>query len=322
MSMTLLHVGMIWKLQMSQVFHYPPELIQLLIDTIPLLCRSKTDVLLFFKGAGVSGVATSDLAERVREDKQRISKYEIVRTVLSRLNERGDQTLRERREVLKRVTEFEDFSTCWPDDQLKAKGLVSEIRRTVDVKDAFTRMKQERDGERRERIEKREAELAAIQKQRDAVDAVKSDLYALFGESDHRKRGIALEGILNRLFQAFGILIQESFTLTGDEGEGIVEQIDGVIELDGHLYFVEMKWWDKPVGVTEIAHHMMRVFLRTEARALIVSASDFTAPAVSQSKEALSQKVVTLCTLEEIVKLLDRHLDLRQFVKAKAHAWR
>ncbi|HVO60793.1 MAG TPA: hypothetical protein VMT53_07645 [Terriglobales bacterium] len=38
---------------MDIVFHYPPELTQLLIQTIPLLCPSKKDVLSFFKGAGV-----------------------------------------------------------------------------------------------------------------------------------------------------------------------------------------------------------------------------------------------------------------------------
>jgi hypothetical protein len=36
-------------------FHYPPELFNLLVDTIPVLNRSKKDVLLFFRGAGVSG---------------------------------------------------------------------------------------------------------------------------------------------------------------------------------------------------------------------------------------------------------------------------
>jgi restriction system protein len=32
------------------------------------------------------------------------------------------------------------------------------------------------------------------------------------------------------------------FLIVGASGEGIVEQIDGVIELNGILVFVEMKW--------------------------------------------------------------------------------
>lgn len=34
-------------------FHYPPELCNLLVDVVPLLNRSKPDVLMFFRGAGV-----------------------------------------------------------------------------------------------------------------------------------------------------------------------------------------------------------------------------------------------------------------------------
>ena len=98
---------------MNITFHYPPELLSLLIDTIPRLCRSYEDTLLFFRGAGVDDSATADLRELVRTDCGSINKFKIVRMVLTRLNERGEPTLRERREVLKRVTEFDDFSACW-----------------------------------------------------------------------------------------------------------------------------------------------------------------------------------------------------------------
>jgi hypothetical protein len=39
--------------QVDIVFHYPPELTQLLINTIPLLCPAKRDVLTFFRGSVV-----------------------------------------------------------------------------------------------------------------------------------------------------------------------------------------------------------------------------------------------------------------------------
>jgi hypothetical protein len=305
---------------MNETFHYPPELMQLLIDTIPLLCRSKKDVLLFFKGAGVPDSSTRDLWSQVQTDKDSINKYEIVRKVLTTLNERGDSALRERREVLKRAVEFDDFSTCWPNDQLKAKGLVGEIQRTVGVKDSFTRMKQERDDERRERMAKREAELTALNERRLALGRIKNELFALFSETNPQKRGKALEGLLNRLFEEHGILVRDAFTLCGDSGEGIVEQIDGVIELDGHLYFVEVKWWKDALGVPQISEHLVRVYGRAESRAIIISASDFTAPAVALCREALSQKVVALCTLQEMVTLLERDLALSGFLKAKVHA--
>jgi restriction system protein len=76
----------------------------------------------------------SDLEARLRKDRNSINKYEIVRTVLERLNSKGEPALRERREILRRVTEFEDFSTEGPSDQLKAKGLVGEISRVLELR--------------------------------------------------------------------------------------------------------------------------------------------------------------------------------------------
>jgi hypothetical protein len=129
-----------------------------------------------------------------------------------------------------------------------------------------------------------------------------------------------LEGVLNSLFQVYGILIREAFALTGNDGEGVIEQIDGVIGIDGQLYLIEMKWWDKPIGVPEISQHLVRVFCRAESRAIIISASNFTGPAVNRCKDALQQKVVILCTLQEIVNLLEIEGDLCDFIRKKVQA--
>jgi restriction system protein len=66
----------------------------------------------FFRGAGVAEHLTIDLQRRVTADRASVSKYEITRAVLTRINEGGDRPLAQRREVVKRVTEFEDFSAC------------------------------------------------------------------------------------------------------------------------------------------------------------------------------------------------------------------
>lgn len=49
-----------------------------------------------------------DLKAVVRSEPESVTKSTIVRTVLTRLNERGERTLGERREVLKRV----DYANC------------------------------------------------------------------------------------------------------------------------------------------------------------------------------------------------------------------
>ena len=87
------------------VFHYPPEVLQNLKNVIPLLNRSKKDMLSFFQGAGVDETVLSDIRSRVQSNPDGISKYEIARTVLERLNAKKDDHLRELREVVRRVTE-------------------------------------------------------------------------------------------------------------------------------------------------------------------------------------------------------------------------
>lgn len=301
-------------------FHYPPELMNLLIETIPLLNKSKDEVLLFFQGAGVPNSMLVDFQGLLAVNRVSLKKRDMTRTVLMRLNERGETMLRQRREVLKRVVEFEDFSACWESDQLKARGLVAQIRSVVNVKDSFTRMNLERDKERQRHKEDFQAKVKAEQKERERRQQLKDEFFTLFRETDAHTRGKTLESVLNRLFDTYGILVKEAFTMTGVKGEGIVEQIDGAITLDGHLYLVEIKWWKESIGPGVIAQHLVRVFSRAEARGIFISAPDYTDAAIASCAQALQQKVVVLCTLQELVLLLEKQGDLKEMLRNKVNA--
>ncbi|MBK1733639.1 restriction endonuclease [Thiococcus pfennigii] len=306
---------------MEESYHYPPEVLNLLVDTVPLLCRSKNDVLVFFRGAGVSESIMSDLSRRVSVDRENINKYEIARTVIQRINEKGDSELRTRREVVKRVVEFEDFSTCWPNDQLKAKGLIGELRRVVNVKDSFTRMSNERERERQERITAREKEIAEKRKKQEEIEKIKTDFYALFGlENEPQKRGKHLEKVLNALFSSYGILVKEDFKRVDPDGAGIIEQIDGVIELAGHIYLVEMKWVKEPIGVEKLSQHLVRIYGRHDARGLFIASEGYADSAITQCREALSQKTISLISLHEVIRMLERQGDFVQLLNRKIQA--
>jgi len=302
-------------------YHYPPELFNLLVDVIPLLNKTKKDLLLFFRGAGVADAMLRDLQQQLKSDPKNIGKFEIARTVLRRLNDRGEATLRERREVLRRVVEFTNFDACWPDDQLKAKGAVAGVRDIVNQKDSFTRMNQAREEERQARLAVTDKERRAKQERAAKIESAKQDFYALFGAAlTPQQRGKQLETALNNLFGAFDISVQEAFHLVGDRGEGIVEQVDGVVELKGALYFVEMKWYKYPVGKAQVSEHLVRLMGRDQARGLFISASDFTDPAIHTSRGFLQHKLVALCHLQEIVLVLDRQYDLPDFLNQKIQA--
>jgi hypothetical protein len=177
-------------------FQYTPDLFALLVDTIPVLCKSKLDVVLFFRGAGTPASMTAELEKRINADRANISKYEIVRTILTRINEGGDAFLTVRRELLKRVVEFEDFTRCYDSDVMKAKGLVSEVQHLINVKDSFTRINQERAREADARRAEHERRIAAMKDRQQKIEAAKSNLFALFAETNPQRRGKALEGVL------------------------------------------------------------------------------------------------------------------------------
>lgn len=306
---------------MAEQFHYPPEVFSLLVDAIPLLCRSKQDVVLFFQGAGVSDEDLAEVGLVVRTRRDAISKYEIARQVLTRVNARGDSGLRPRREIIKRVTEFDNFDTCWDSDRLKAKGLVAELRRTVDVKDSFTRMRQDRDAERARANAVTRAEQAAAAEKRAKIDDVSRRLSALFALSEKpQERGKLLEGVLNDLFKAYGISVREDFRRKSPDTGVVLEQIDGVVELDGVIHLVEMKWLNGPVGIGEFTPHLSRLFLRANVSGVFIAANGYTEAVLAECRNALGMKTIFLCSLQELVMLLQRQGDLLSLLKRKSRA--
>lgn len=302
----------------TDIFHYPPELFELLIETIPLLNRSKKSVLLFIRGAGVPDKVFKDISNKLEADKNAINKYEITRTILTRINEKSDTYLRERRELLKRVVEFESFTNCWETDQYKAKGLVAEIRNIVNVKDTFTRMKQEKEAAQSKHTTDYNQRVEKIKKKTELIEKTKKEFYGLFAIENPQERGKKLEAALNSIFSIYGILVREAFNRKGDNGEGIIEQIDGVIEIENQIYLVEMKWKKNKIGSEDIFAHLGRIYHRTSAQGIFISASGFSDSGIVASKEALVNKAILVLTdLEEFINVLDNDKDLTQYIKAK-----
>lgn len=305
---------------MDIIYHYPPELTQLLIDTIPLLCPRKRDVLLFFKGAGYDSQLARRFSLRIDSGDPSVNKYLVCRELLADINEKGESALRIRREILKRVTEYEDFSTCWPNDQLKAKGLVAEIRRVIHIKDSFTRMQNEVEKEKRAKRKAADEELRKTIKLNEAIEANRSKFYSLFSLSDPQRRGKELENVLNELFSIYGILLKEGFRQYEDDVRGPTDQVDGVIEFQGNTYLVEMKWTKDNVSKSLISDHLVRVYHRGLTRGIFISCSNYTEPAINVSKEALQRTVFVLITLDEIVFMLEQKRDLKSLLKQKIDA--
>jgi hypothetical protein len=305
----------------GQVYHFSLELVNLLRDTIPRICKSKRDVLVFFSSAGVSPKFLADISRRVEQDRNNISKYEIVQDVIIRLNEGGDAALRQRREIIKRVVEFKDFSGCWPDDQIPAMGFVARVRELTNHKDSSTKQQHyyesQLEKERKKRQQDEEARIEQLKLKKQKPEQLKSELIALYQETNAQKRGKQLEAILNSLFESEGILVRESFTIKGENNEGVIQQVDGAIEVNSDLYLIEMKWCKEALGPGDVAPHMMRLFERSDVRGIFISASGYTEAAIINIKKALNQKTVVLFTLKELVILLEEESSFESLLKSK-----
>ncbi|MBA2524548.1 MAG: restriction endonuclease [Pyrinomonadaceae bacterium] len=302
---------------MDIIFHYPPELLGLLIQALPSLCRTKRDLLLFFQGAGVDRHLITPYETLLNQNRDAFKKHIVSRELLTQLNEMGEPSLRERRELLKRVVEFQDFSVCWEKDQAIARGLVSQVRDLVNAKDAFTRMNIEREQERKQRLTNEARKSEALRKKREELDEIKRSLFSLFGESNPYKRGKAIERVLNSYFKASGISVSEAITLTSEAGTGVIEQIDGVVQIRGQRYLVEVKWEQETLGRHKLSSHLVRVFSRGFTGGIFISYSDYSAAAVGDCKEALRDKVIVLCRIDEFVRALEQEIDLEKLLDAK-----
>jgi len=302
---------------MADSFHFPPELLSLLIDTIPRLNKSKKDLLLFFANCGVESSILQKYVVALKRDRTSVNKFEVTREVLTILNQGGDRMLGIRRQLLQRVVCFDSFDMCWENDRDHAKANVAEICRIVKLKDTVTRFEQIADREPQNIVRQNQQRLQLIAEKKEQYQALKNQLMGLFSMENPQKRGKALETALNNLFAFFQIGIHEAFCVYDDEIGKCYEQIDGVIEVGSNLLLVEMKWEQTQIGAEPIGRLVGRTFTKAGVDAALISYSGFTETGVRTANNALSQRVVILVELQDIVTILTLEKDMKEYFATK-----
>jgi restriction system protein len=169
-------------------------------------------------------------------------------------------------------------------------------------------------------IAEAETRAQAIRRKREDRNAISAELSRLFTAADPVARGKSLEVLLNRLFAIEGISVRQPFRIVSTEGDGILEQIDGVIEFDGNLYLVEIKWWGKPLGVADVSEHMVRVYQRGQSRGLFIVHPGYTAPAIESVRQSLQKAPFVLAVLEELVHVFRTEKSLIDWLREKVTA--
>lgn len=254
-----------------------------------------------------------------------IQKDEIVRTALTRLNEQGESNSQQRKIILERVKQTCGFSQCQPRGQLKIKELPSEIQEDSqvnsdsEIKTSFTTIPRRLEKERKKKQEKHDARIKEFKKKQEELDSIENVISKIVAmpRGQWQECSKQLKDCTNRLFKAYDINISKPFEFVNQEEESNRGDLTGIVELNDHPYFLGIIWRDDPLGKAEISPYLVTLFQSEFAGAIYISKSGYTHPAIEICGEALSQKIIILCELKEILFLLENKGSFFELLKFK-----
>src|SRR5512135_394070 len=300
---------------LDRSYHYPPDVLELLVDTIPRLIKTKAGLLDFFEETGAPRELIAEWRAKLSRDRMGVSKYHLARGLLRGLNALGDEARPVRHQVLRRLARHGDFSAGWEDDRGRAEELVSRIRELAGETDAGTWHAACQEAlTRQAAIATYHARLKHIEDCREARDALKRDLYQAFRVTQPTERRAVLSTALSRLFTCHGITTRQA-PVVPEGSEAAV-----LIDFDGAPYLVELRWSDKPLDFKQLGPHLVTLYGCPELRGVFISSSGFTDHAVRDLSSILPERPCVLCHLEEIVLLIEQGRDLKQLLRAKIRA--
>lgn len=213
--------------------YFPDNISTALKEAVVNVFWKKQDVRALFERCGVDArlVAAQDWTRY---------KFHIVGPVIDSLNldQNGIGPLRR---ILQETLAYKDGNhLLWLDDGKKRKR---EAERCLEH---LRLLVKDHDAARQSEEEKRQARLKKVEEAKrgahfqSKVAAIHQRFVAFCGNSDHRRRGFGLEGLLYDLFYVFDLNPRGAFRRVG-------EQIDGAFVLAGDHYLLEAKWQGGPV---------------------------------------------------------------------------
>jgi hypothetical protein len=114
-----------------------------------------------------------------------------------------------------------------------------------------------------------------IQQQRRSqlLGQLKEEFFRLAIASDRNKAGLALELLLNQLFELYQLHPRQPFRIVG-------EQIDGSFELEGQIYLLEAKWEKHPLPEADLLVFRGKIEGKsTFTRGVFIALNDVSLPA-------------------------------------------
>jgi hypothetical protein len=148
------------------------------------------------------------------------------------------------------------------------------------------------------------------QQRRQVLGQLKEEFFRLAADSDRNKAGLALEKLLNRLFDAFTLRPRQPFRVVG-------EQIDGSFELDGQIYLLESKWEKHPLPEADLLVFRGKIEGKsTFTRGVFIALNDISAPA----REAITRgKAPSFFVMKghDLMMILSEAISLTDFLRKR-----
>ncbi len=132
----------------------------------------------------------------------------------------------------------------------------------------------------------------------------------LSAEKDRTKAGLALEQLLNELFEAFDLRPRQPYRVVG-------EQIDGSFELDGHVYLVESKWEKYALGEADLLVFKGKIESKSPfTRGVFIALNGITEPAKYAITKGQAPPFFVMDGYD-LFMILSETIDLREFLRKR-----
>lgn len=139
---------------------------------------------------------------------------------------------------------------------------------------------------------------------------LKEDFFQLAAEHDRNKAGLALEKLLNQLFDVFELQPRQPFRVSG-------EQIDGSFLLDGHVYLMESKWERHPLPEADLLVFRGKIEGKsTFTRGVLVALNDVS----TQARDAITRgKAPSFFVMNghDLMMILSEVISLTDFIRKR-----
>ena len=153
-------------------------------------------------------------------------------------------------------------------DYSDATGAPEEVCRLI-----VARLLQKSSGPREDSGSQQKEQLSQQQRRSQVLRQLKEDFFRLAAEGDRNRAGLALEKLLNRLFEIFELRPRQPFRVVG-------EQIDGSFELESQVYLLESKWEKQPLPEADLLIFRGKIEGKsTFTRGVFIALNDISLPA-------------------------------------------